>query len=138
VKLGSRNVLRQASDGSVSYGRKTVARNAPEWQAYKVYVFQRIQWELRLQIEHPKPNERVVFECTWHLKTDRSDCVNCHDLLADALKEAFEIDDKWFLIRDLWAEVCTEGEPRVEVAAWKVEKPALPGRGGGVISTSLP
>lgn len=138
VRLGRRTVLQAKGDGSFFYGPKTVALNAPEWEAYKRLVFQIIQWELRLRIDPPKPGQRVVFECVWHLKSDKSDCVNFHDLLADALKEAFEIDDVWFLIRDLWAEPCTDGNPRVEIAAWKIGKPRLPGRDKVGSTVSLP
>jgi hypothetical protein len=138
VRLGRKEVLSVARDGTVAYSHKTVAINSKEWEAYKKLVFQIVQWELRLTIAHPSEDERVVFECEWHLKSDRSDCVNFHDLLADALKVAFEIDDRWFLIRDVWSQVCQDGRPRVEIAAWKAGHPDLPGRGGSGATVGLP
>lgn len=134
VRLGRKEVLSVARDGAVTFTNKTVAINSKEWEAYKVLVFQIVQWELRLTIPHPELHERIVFECTWLMKSERSDCVNFHDLLADALKVAFEIDDRFFLIRDVWSSVCEEGRPRVEIAAWRAEHPAPPGRGSKATS----
>lgn len=74
----------------------------------------RVKYELRIHLAHPVPGEKVLVECWWYLRNDITDCVNFHDLLADGLKEALEIDDRHFLVRDLWSEV-DEKNPRVQV-----------------------
>lgn len=37
---------------------------------------------------------------TWHVPDFRSDVINYHQDLADALQEAIGINDKWFLLHD--------------------------------------
>lgn len=98
--------------------RKSVVVNSKDWQQYIEDVWKIVKYEHRIEISHPGDDERVVIECWWFLRSDLADCVNYHDLLADALKGPLAIDDRWFLIRDIWREVDL-GNPRVEISVWK-------------------
>ena len=116
VEMGSKKTLKIVGNRAVVV-TKRVVRSSAEWEAYSKRVFEIVNYELRLKLPHPDPDQRVVFNCAWFLRTERSDCVNCHDLLADALKDAFEIDDRFFLIRDRWSRA-DAANPRVEIEAY--------------------
>jgi len=96
-----------------------VVQNSKKWTDYQELVFKIINWVERIRIPHPAGDERILIECWWYIKKWGADCVNYHDLLADALKLGLEIDDCWFMIRDMWFEV-DEKEPRVVVRIRKI------------------
>lgn len=100
--------------------RKTTVVNTKEWQKYVNTVFGMVKYEHRIEMLHPADDERVAISCWWYLRSDRADCVNYHDLLADSLKGPLGIDDRWFLLRDMWSSVDLVN-PRVEVS-FAIEK----------------
>jgi len=121
VQTGRRKVLAVDLTGQVSYTSKVVVRNTPEWKKYKNAVcgyFLEAHYHLnRITLQE---GERIVFDLTWYLDSDRADCINYHDLLADATEKAIGINDKFFLFRDRWVHLDKEN-PRVEVS-FRVER----------------
>jgi hypothetical protein len=116
VEVGMARVY-DASAGFLRARNKPILRNSRAWHEY-------VENTIALSLEQgipairpPEPGERIVIECRWFLRDERSDCVNFHDLLADALKKVLNIDDRWFLVRDVWSEYAPEN-PRVEVRMW--------------------
>ena len=99
-------------NGRLIQGVKAQVFNTEEWKTYVQNTILRVKYELGIRLPHPKDGEKILIECWWYLRNDRTDCVNFHDLLADALKEALEIDDRHFLVADLWSEV-DEKDPGV-------------------------
>lgn len=90
-----------------------MVHNSKEWTQYVESTMIEM-YRLGIRMAHPAPEERVVVACWWYLKNDRTDCINYHDLLGDSLKKALAIDDRHFLIQDLWSEV-DEANPRVQI-----------------------
>jgi hypothetical protein len=110
------------SEGGVPVQRtKAVVYNSKEWKQYIENTILHVKYERQIRLPHPTENQRVLIQCHWYLRNDRTDCCNFHDLLADGLKEALEIDDKHFLIQDIWSEVDKE-DPRVEITLSLKEK----------------
>ena len=119
VRTGRRKVLAVDPTGQISYTSKTIVRNTEEWTDYKKLVCGRfLEAHYHLNRFKLQKCERLIFDLTWHLRTERADCVNYHDLLADAIKVAIDIDDCWFLFRDIWVYIDAE-DPRVDVSIRK-------------------
>lgn len=125
VKTGARQVLKVDLVGKAYYTTKVIVRNTPEWKAYKTRV-----WEILIGEHHfhlksirPEDGEKLAFDCLWYVRNDRTDCVNFHDLLADAIQDAIDVDDRHFLIRDVWSYV-DEEDPRVEIEMRRVSPPS--------------
>ena len=114
-----------AVEAGVAFQKSTpVIGNTKDWGAYKrdanLLVLEARAPDIIGQL---KPGEKLVVACRWFLADERSDCVNFHDLLADALKEPLGIDDVHFLVRDTWCELDV-ADPRVEVTLSKERSPA--------------
>lgn len=115
VQTGRKKVLAVDLLGKVGYSSKVIVRNSKAWGDYKNTVcayFLEAHYHMdRIWLQE---GERLVFDLTWYLKNDRTDCINFHDLLADAIEKAIGINDKHFLFRDLWVSIEPEN-PRVDV-----------------------
>ena len=123
VRTGRKKVLTVNLLGQASYYNKTVVRNTPEWAQYKALVCGRfLEAHYHMDRIILQEGQRLVFDLTWYLKNDRTDCINFHDLLADAIEMAIDINDKHFLFRDLWVHIEPEN-PRVDVVM-RVQKRA--------------
>jgi hypothetical protein len=66
---------------------------------------------------HFKKGEKLVVACVWKLPSLRMDCHNFHQELADAIAPAMDLNDKWFLIRDM--DFVVETPSRVDVQMWR-------------------
>lgn len=90
----------------------------------KVYTSQKVKdyYEyvekvLRLVLKANKiffRDDKIVIECWWFIKRSNCDVINYHDCLGDAIKKGIEVDDRWFLIRDMDFEK-SNGCPHVEI-----------------------
>jgi hypothetical protein len=119
VKTVPRQVLKVDLVGKAYYTTKVLVRNTPEWANYKTTVCGRfLEAHYHMNRITLKEGERLVFDLTWYLKNDRTDCINFHDLLADAIEMATDINDKHFLFRDRWVHIDPE-DPRVDVVIRK-------------------
>lgn len=59
--------------------------------------------------------EKIVLNCTWYRENKNSDVHNFHAELADAVAPALDLNDKYFLIRDIDFIDVKKGEGRVSV-----------------------
>jgi len=80
---------------------------------YYDYVEKVLRFEIKAHKLFIK-EDKIVIDCWWFIKKKNCDVINFHDCLADAIKRGIEIDDRWFLIRDMDFEDCC-GDPRVEI-----------------------
>jgi hypothetical protein len=121
--MGRRRVL-VVEGTQASFQSKVVVNNTPEWEAYKQTVWGILLGDYKVHFRpyKLKPGELLAFDLWWHLRNDRSDCLNYHDLLADALKEALDVDDRFYLFRDRWVYINPE-DPHVEMVIRKVREP---------------
>lgn len=120
----------------VSKGRyiKSVGRymnlklNSEETDQYRHYTAAHVRAELyRLGSAAGAPlvfdpKHYVVIECHWRKPSDRPDCHNWHQELADMLQVALKVNDRRFLIRDISQTVCP-GNPGVSVRLFQIERP---------------
>lgn len=127
VEASVRRVFHIDLKGKAYHKYKAIVRNSKDWKKYKRAVWEVLVGEMHLHLLptgtlQPGPDERLAFDCTWYLKRKHSDCVNFHDLLADAIKDAIDVDDDVFLIRDVWSSVDAK-DPHVDVVMRKVGAP---------------
>lgn len=102
---------------------KALVHNSPAWAKYvDNAILLMMEQRIPRRYPHPAPDERIEISCRWFVRNDKTDCVNFHDLLADTIKKAIEVDDRWFLIKDLWSEV-DESNPRVEISMTTIGRP---------------
>jgi len=47
------------------------------------------------------PRRKTILGCSWVLPDKNRDVVNFHDELADIVKKAIGVDDRYFMIRDM-------------------------------------
>ena len=120
VRIGHRTTWKVAG-GRAYEVTKPILRSSKEWNEYLGNVYL-LFTEQQIRIPHPRENERIVLECLWFLRSDRQDVSNFHDLLCDAVKKVIEVDDRWFLVRDLWSEV-DEANPRLELTLYVQKRP---------------
>ena len=76
-----------------------------------VFKIMRYQLHLNRIFTH---NSKIVIWCNWFVGRKGTDAVNFHDALADAIKQAIEVDDQYFLLRDFNITV-DKKNPRVEI-----------------------
>jgi len=65
-------------------------------------------------------NAKIVIWCNWFVGRKGNDACNFHDALADAIKQAIEVDDQYFLVRDHDITV-DKKNPRVEIEMYYLE-----------------
>ena len=102
---------------------KALVHNSDAWSKYaNNAILLMLEQGIPRKYPHPAQDERIEISCRWFLKNDRTDCVNFHDLLADTIKKAIDVDDRWFLIKDLWSKV-DEQDPHVWVSMTTIGEP---------------
>src|SRR3972149_5600065 len=86
--------------------------------SYRTAVKLLIDRALRLTPQRFDDKRKTILQCDWRKPSNRFDCSNWHQELADAIAPAIGVNDRYFLIRD-WNYTIDKYDPGVQVEIWQ-------------------